>query len=52
MMREKIRWLCPRCKKFVENPTTSSISVIGVTGQRGCNVCGSWLMEIREKVNQ
>ena len=49
MAIKKVKWYCPRYKRYVENPNISAITLVGVTGQMSCDICGGWLMEIREK---
>ncbi len=45
----KKKWYCPRCKRFVENPSPSGVTMLGVAGQMSCDVCGSWLIETIDK---
>lgn len=48
-MREKIEWYCPKCRRFVENPNPVGITMVGVSGQMSCDVCGNWLMKFKEE---
>ena len=38
----KKEWFCPRCKRTLnaQDMDASSISIIGVTGQKSCKFCG------------
>ncbi len=48
--REKLKFYCTRCKRFIENPKPARLSVIGVVAERECDECGGRVIEFREKL--
>jgi len=49
MVEEKIKFYCTRCKRFIDDPKTSRVTVIGVTAQMECDECGGNVVEITER---
>lgn len=49
MTEEKIKFYCTRCKRFIDNPKASRMTVVGVTGQMECDECGGNIAEITER---